>query len=84
MLFSIDVVNSSASTQYMIDHFNLSKIIVIGTCAGIDSCYKPLDIVIPNKLVQYDCTVKDRFMLLVMGRLSCLLIFHGMQHLVLF
>ena len=52
-------MNSSASTQYMIDHFNLSKIIVIGTCAGIDSCYKPLDIVIPNKLVQYDCTIKE-------------------------
>ena len=51
--------NSSASMQYMIDHFNLSKIIAIGTCAGIDSCYKPLDIIIPNKLVQYDCTVKE-------------------------
>ena len=34
----------SAATQYIIDHFNLSKVIVIGTCAGIDSNYKILDI----------------------------------------
>lgn len=52
-------MNCSAATQYMIDHFNLSKIIVAGTCAGIDDNYKVLDIFIPNKLVQYDCTVKE-------------------------
>lgn len=52
-------MNCSASTQYMIDHFNLSKIIVAGTCAGIDDKYKNLDIFFPNKLVQYDCTVKE-------------------------
>lgn len=43
----------------MIDHFNFKKIIVAGTCAGIDDKYKNLDIFIPNKLVQYDCTVKE-------------------------
>lgn len=52
-------MNSSASTQYMIDHFNLNKIIVMGTCAGIDDNYKKLDIFIPNMAVQYDCTVKE-------------------------
>lgn len=52
-------MNCSAATQYMIDHFNLSKIIVIGTCAGIDNNYKKLDIFVPNKVVQYDCTVKE-------------------------
>ena len=52
-------MNCSASTQYMIDHFNLNKIIVAGTCAGIDDSYKNLDIFFPNKLVQYDCTVKE-------------------------
>lgn len=51
--------NCSASTQYMIDHFNLNKIIVAGTCAGIDDKYKILDIFFPNKLVQYDCTIKE-------------------------
>lgn len=53
-------MNASASTQYMIDHFNLNKIIVVGTCAGIDNGYKTLDIFIPNKAVQYDCTVKEK------------------------
>ena len=51
-------VISSSATQYMIDHFNLNKVIIIGTCAGIDDKYKPLDIFIPNLAVQYDCTVK--------------------------
>lgn len=52
-------MNCSASTQYMIDHFKLDKVIVIGTCAGIDNKYKNLDIFFPNKLVQYDCTIKE-------------------------
>lgn len=52
-------MNCSASTQYMIDHFNLKKVIVAGTCAGIDPNFKNLDIFFPNKLVQYDCTVKE-------------------------
>ena len=52
-------VIASSATQYMIDHFNLDKVILIGTCAGIDDRYKPLDIFIPNLAVQYDCTVKE-------------------------
>lgn len=52
-------VNSAAANQWMICTYKLSKIIVIGTCAGIDPAYKPLDIVIPNRAVQYDCTVKE-------------------------
>lgn len=51
--------SSSAAAQYMIDHFNLNKIIVIGTCAGIDSKYKQFDIVIPFLTVQTDCTVRE-------------------------
>lgn len=41
-------MNASASTQYMIYHFNLTKIIVAGTCAGINDSYSQLDIFIPN------------------------------------
>lgn len=52
-------MNCSAFTQYMIDHFNLDKIILAGTCAGMDDRYKNLDIFFSNKLVQYDCTVKE-------------------------
>ena len=52
-------VASAASTQYMIDFFGLKKVIVIGTCAGVDTKYKQYDIVIPNLAVQYDCTVRE-------------------------
>lgn len=52
-------VCASASAQYMIDKFNINKIIVIGTCAGIDEKLKKYDIIFPNKAVQYDCTVKE-------------------------
>lgn len=52
-------VNGIGANQYMIMKFNLRKVIVIGTCAGIDDKYNNLDIIIPNKAVQYDCTVKE-------------------------
>ncbi len=52
-------VCAAAAAQYMIDHFSLSQIIVVGTCAGIDDRYHQYDIVIPNRAVQYDCTVKE-------------------------
>ena len=52
-------VNGVGANQYMISKFNLSKVIIAGTCAGIDRKYKNLDIIVPNKAVQYDCTVKE-------------------------
>ena len=52
-------VASSACCQYMIDKYKLKKVIVIGTCAGVDQRFKQYDIVIPNKVVQYDCTVRE-------------------------
>lgn len=52
-------VNGIGANQYMIDHFDLSKVLVVGTCAGIDDAYKPLDIIVANKALQYDCTVKE-------------------------
>lgn len=52
-------VASAASTQYMIDHFKLEKIIVAGTCAGVDTKYNQFDIIVPNLAVQYDCTVRE-------------------------
>lgn len=52
-------VASAGCTQYMIDKFKLRKIIVIGTCAGVDRKYKQYDVIIPKKVVQYDCTVRE-------------------------
>jgi adenosylhomocysteine nucleosidase len=52
-------VNGVGGNQYMISKFNLTKVIVAGTCAGIDEKFSNLDIFVPNKAVQYDCTVKE-------------------------
>ena len=52
-------VNGVGGNQYMISKFNLTKVIVAGTCAGIDEKFSTLDILVPNKAVQYDCTVKE-------------------------
>jgi len=34
-------------------------VLVVGTCAGIDERFDVLDIIIPDRAVQYDCTVKE-------------------------
>lgn len=52
-------VNGVGANQYMISKFNLTKVIVAGTCAGIDERFSILDIFVPDKAVQYDCTVKE-------------------------
>lgn len=52
-------VNGVGGNQYMISKFNLTKVIVAGTCAGIDDKFNNLDIFVPDKAVQYDCTVKE-------------------------
>ncbi|WEG11703.1 permease [Pullulanibacillus sp. KACC 23026] len=52
-------VNGVGGNQYMISKFSLTKVIVAGTCAGIDDKFSHLDILVPDKAVQYDCTVKE-------------------------
>ncbi|MCA0987335.1 permease [Guptibacillus algicola] len=52
-------VNGVGGNQYMISNFHLTKVIVAGTCAGIDDTFGNLDIFVPDKAVQYDCTVKE-------------------------
>lgn len=51
--------NGVGANQYMISRFDLVKVIVAGTCAGIDDTFDPLDIFVPHRAVQYDCTVKE-------------------------
>ncbi len=51
--------NASAATQYIIDHFHPDKIIIMGTCAGIDPAFKIRDILLPRLAVQVDTTVKE-------------------------
>ncbi|MEC3884955.1 permease [Halobacillus sp. HZG1] len=52
-------VNGVGGNQFMISKFDLTKVIVAGTCAGIDDKFSTLDILVPDKAVQYDCTVKE-------------------------
>ncbi|KML08336.1 permease [Rossellomorea marisflavi] len=52
-------VNGVGANQYMMSAFGLTKVIVAGTCAGIDERFRPLDIFVPDQAVQYDCTVKE-------------------------
>ncbi|MBN8192659.1 permease [Bacillus sp. NTK074B] len=52
-------VNGVGGNQYMISTFHLTKVIVAGTCAGIDDTFSILDVFVPEKAVQYDCTVKE-------------------------
>jgi len=52
-------VNSSAAVQYMIDRFSLKKIIVIGTCVAVNDSYNYLDIIIPERLIDYDFIIRD-------------------------
>nr|WP_233494537.1 permease [Exiguobacterium sp. RIT594] len=52
-------VNGVGGTQYMLSHFPITKVLVVGTCAGIDERFDVLDIIIPDRAVQYDCTVKE-------------------------
>lgn len=50
----IGKVNAARTTQLIIDKYNINKIINIGSAGGINSELNIRDIVIGNKLVQYD------------------------------
>ncbi len=52
-------VNASASTQYMIDKFNLEKIIVLGTCSSSSDYLSYQDIFIPEGIIDYDFIIRD-------------------------
>lgn len=52
-------VNSSAAVQYMIDRFSLEKIIVLGTCTQVNDSYNYLDVIIPEKIIDYDYISRD-------------------------
>lgn len=52
-------VLSSSATQYMIDKFSLEKVIVIGTCSAVNESYDYADIIIPNRIVDYDSVIRE-------------------------
>ncbi|WP_144701657.1 hypothetical protein [Fictibacillus phosphorivorans] len=58
-------VNGVGGNQYMISKFNLTKVIVAGTCAGIDDTFTNLDIFVPHKAVQ--CKKNDVECIIIKG-----------------
>lgn len=51
--------NAAAATQYMIDKFSLDKIIILGTCAAVNDSYDYLDVLIPEKIIDYDGILRE-------------------------
>lgn len=51
--------NASAAAQYMIDKFNLEKLIVIGTCTSSNEGLNYGDIIIPSKVIDYDYIIRE-------------------------
>ncbi len=52
-------VNAAASTEYMINKFSLEKVIVIGTCAAVSDELDYNDVIIPDKIVDYDYVLRE-------------------------
>lgn len=52
-------VLSSAAVQYMIDKFSFNKIIHIGTCSAVCDYVDYKDIFIPDKVAEYDITIRE-------------------------
>lgn len=52
-------INASCATQYMIDRFDLEKVIIIGTCAAVNDSYDYLDVLVPEKVVDYDSIIRE-------------------------
>ena len=52
-------INAACATQYMIDRFDLKKIIVVGACTAVNDSYDYLDVLVPNRLLDYDEIIRE-------------------------
>ncbi len=52
-------INAAASLQYMIDKFDIKKIINLGTCSGSTEEISYGDVLIPNGIVDYDGIIRE-------------------------
>lgn len=52
-------INAACATQYMIDRFDLEKIVIIGTCAAANDSYDYLDVLVPEKVIDYDGIIRE-------------------------
>lgn len=52
-------VSASAATEYMINKFDLKKVIVVGTCGAVSDVFDYNDIIIPTKIIDYDLVIRE-------------------------
>lgn len=52
-------INASASLQYVIDKFQIEKLINIGVCTGANEELNYGDILVPEGIIDYDFIVRD-------------------------
>ena len=52
-------INASGAVQYMIDRFDLEKLVVVGTCAAVNDNFDYLDVLIPERVVDYDSVLRE-------------------------
>lgn len=52
-------INASAALQYIIDKFEIEKIINIGVCTGVAEELNYGDVLVPEGIIDYDFIVKD-------------------------
>ena len=71
--------SSSAAAQYMIDKLELDKIIVIGTCAGIDRKFNQFDIIIPNLAPLAKLSFGCAIIVILLSRCTILNIFKSIR-----
>ncbi len=50
---------ASAAVQYMIDKFNLKKVVFIGTCTLVCDYLDYEDIIIPDRVSEYDLSIRE-------------------------
>ncbi len=61
---------ASASTQWMLNHYRIDHVLVIGTCAGVDKKNSELDLFQFNKAVQGDILPKALYGKMCVGEIS--------------
>lgn len=59
VLCGIGKVSAAFTTTLLIDHFNCDLVINVGTAGGLQQCEEVLDVVIADKISQYDMDIKD-------------------------
>lgn len=53
-------IRSAGATQYLIDHYKLEKVLLIGTAAGVNHKYNLKDVLVPSIIVSGDTSFIEK------------------------